>query len=69
MEVKTNSIFARFERYGEELTRKRMAVVGHLIVHTRQMDMVMYNDKMVDWYYKDMVKTMESSLDVEAKDR
>ena len=46
-----------------------MAVVGHLIVHTRQMDMVMYNDKMVDWYYKDMVKTMESSLDVEAKDR
>jgi hypothetical protein len=34
----------------------RLMVLGHIMVHTRQMDMVMYNDAMVDYYYKNILK-------------
>ena len=37
-----------------------LKVLGHIIIHTRQLDMVMYNETMVNWYYKDMLKGIES---------
>ena len=42
----------------------RLKVLGHVIVHTRQMDMVMTNDAMVDWYYKEILKDIGSIMAV-----
>jgi pyruvate,water dikinase len=58
VEAKPTSIFARFEGYGRDFMEERLKVLGHIIVHTRQMDMVMYNDRMVEWYYQDMIRTI-----------
>lgn len=55
VEIKADTIFARLEGHPPPTFRERLKVLGHVVIHTRQMDMVMYNDKMVDWYYKEIV--------------
>lgn len=64
VEKREDTIFARLEGYKKDFLEERLKVLGHIIVHTRQMDMVMYNDAMVDWYYKDFLKGMESLVDI-----
>ena len=60
VEVREDAILARIEGHKQAFLEERLKVLGHVIIHTRQMDMVMYNDKMVNWYYKDMLKGIES---------
>jgi len=64
VEKREDTIFARLEGYKKDFLEERLKVLGHIIVHTRQMDMVMYNDAMVDWYYKDFLKGMKSLVDI-----
>ena len=60
VEIKDDSIFARLEGHDQDYLKERLKVLGHIIIHTRQLDMVMYNEKMVNWYYNDMLKGIES---------
>jgi len=62
VEKREDTIFARIEGHQRPFLEERLKVLGHIIVHTRQMDMVMYNDAMVAWYYKDFLKGIESFL-------
>lgn len=64
VEVREDNIFARIEGHEEAFLKERLKVLGHVIVHTRQMDMVMHNEKMVEWYYKDMLKGIESFVNI-----
>lgn len=66
VEKKGDSLFARMEGFKQALLEDRMEVLGYIIVHTRQMDMVMFNDAMVDFYFKDMMKEIKSGLFKEA---
>ena len=59
-EIKDDSIFARLEGYDRDYMLDHLKVLGHLIIHTRQLDMVMFNEAMVNWYYKEMLKGIES---------
>ncbi|CAB5161819.1 PEP/pyruvate binding domain protein [Olavius algarvensis associated proteobacterium Delta 3] len=63
VEVKGNSLFARIEGYPADLIRIRLKILGHIIIHTRQLDMAMYNDRMVDWYLKENIKAIKSFID------
>lgn len=69
VEVKQDAVFARIEGYEQALLKERLKVLGHIIVHTRQMDMVMFNDKMVDWYYRNMMKDISSFLHTPNRDK
>ncbi|MDY6952255.1 MAG: PEP/pyruvate-binding domain-containing protein [Thermodesulfobacteriota bacterium] len=60
VEVKDDAVLARVEGHEQGFLEKRLMVLGYIIVHTRQMDMVMLNDAMVNWYYKDFHKGIES---------
>jgi pyruvate,water dikinase len=40
-ETKSDALFARMEGYGRAFMEERLAALGHVIVHTRQMDMAM----------------------------
>ncbi len=63
-EVKDDSVFARLEGHDQDYLKERLKVLGHIIIHTRQLDMVMFNDAMVNWYYKDMLKGIESFVKI-----
>lgn len=56
VEVKEDNVFARMEKYPAAVLVDKLAVIGRLIVGTRQMDMVMFNDAVVDWYIEQFMK-------------
>ena len=59
-DIKDDAIFARLEGHDQDYLKERLKVLGHIMIHTRQLDMVMFNDAMVNWYYQDMLKGIES---------
>lgn len=65
VEMRLDTLFARIERYEAESLIQRLKVLGHVIVHTRQLDMAMFNDRMVDFYYNEMVRSIQSAFEAE----
>jgi pyruvate,water dikinase len=56
VENKNDTLFARYEGYPKGFMEGRLKVLGFVIIHTRQLDMVMINDAVVDWYYQELMK-------------
>ncbi|MGE4552728.1 MAG: hypothetical protein AB7D57_06425, partial [Desulfovibrionaceae bacterium] len=58
-EVRQDSVLARATGYGDAGTAQRLAVLGYLLLHTRQLDMVMRRGAVVDA----LRQRMEDDLD------
>ena len=59
-EVKDDSLFARLAGHDQDYVKERLKVLGHIIIHTRQLDMGMSNVARANWYYEDILKGIES---------
>jgi pyruvate,water dikinase len=64
VEIKDDSLLARLEGHDQDYLKERLKVLGHIIIHTRQLDMVMFNEAMVNWYYQDMLKGIDSFVNI-----
>ncbi|HTY24676.1 MAG TPA: PEP/pyruvate-binding domain-containing protein [Desulfomonilaceae bacterium] len=60
VETKEDSAFARVEGLDEESMKARLKILGYLIIHTRQLDMVMSNDNSTYEYKKKLLDDIES---------
>jgi pyruvate,water dikinase len=59
-EVKKDSSFARVEGMDQSYMEDRLKILGYLIIHTRQLDMVMNNEASIAKYRAKIVKDIES---------
>ena len=50
VEINEDSAFARAEGFDQEIMEEKLRVLGYLIIHTRQLDMVMSNDASITKY-------------------
>ena len=55
-EVKEDGVFARIEGYDESFMKERLKILGYLIIHTRQLDMVMSIDGTASSYRAKFIK-------------
>ena len=64
IQIKEDSIQARMEGHNQDLLLEHLKVSGYIIIHTRQLDMVMINEATMNWYYNDMSKAIKSFVSI-----
>jgi pyruvate,water dikinase len=62
VEIKKDSCFARIEGLEKEVMKEKLRVLGYLIIHTRQLDMVMSNDVSVMQYRNKILKEIDTDV-------
>ena len=60
--VKEDSVMARIEGHDEEFMKARLRILGYLIMHTRQLDMVMNNEAEIMHYRQKFIKEINEIL-------
>jgi pyruvate, water dikinase len=63
-EVKEDAVFARVEGYEEDFMMQRLKVLGYLLMHTRQLDMIMANDASLKQTREKMCNDLETIVKV-----
>jgi pyruvate, water dikinase len=66
IDVKEDSAFARIEGLDEESMKIRLNILGYLIIHTRQLDMVMSSDGSLQEYRRKLLKDIESIVNAKS---
>jgi len=61
-EIKEDSVFSRVEGRPEEFMKERLRILGYLIIHTRQLDMVMANSVSVERYRRKILNDIRSVI-------
>jgi pyruvate,water dikinase len=64
VQTKGDWLSARLERQDKELLKERLKVLGYLILHTRQLDMILGDQARVNWYVEEMLKDISSFVKI-----
>jgi len=62
-EVKEDSTLARIEGMDAEFMKERLRIIGYLIIHTRQLDMVMSNEASIIQYRSKILNDIRSVIE------
>ncbi|MBI5870742.1 MAG: pyruvate, water dikinase [Actinobacteria bacterium] len=65
VEVKLDALTARIEKKPKEYLIERLKVLGYLLIHTRQIDMVMGEQSMVDRYRNSIIGDLDEIAEPE----
>lgn len=66
VELKADACFARIEGHEEDFMKERLVILGYLIIHTRQLDMIMSSNAQVAGHKVKMLKDIDAILKKEA---
>ena len=64
VQIKGDMISARLERREKGYLVERLKVLGYLILHTRQLDMVLADSGRVNWYLDKMLKELSGFIEL-----
>ena len=68
-EVKEDGVFARMEGFSEQFMKERLRIIGYLIMHTRQLDMIMSNEASYQVHRTRILNDINETLKPSADDR
>ena len=57
-----DALFARFRGGSDESTLERLRILGYVIIHARQLDMIMSNKDKVDYYFEKMCRDIRTLM-------
>ena len=63
--LRDDSLVARMDNYEADFLLQRLKILGHVIIHTRQLDMIMDNDHIAEQYRERMQAELEEVKDLE----
>ena len=55
VDLKEDSLAARVEGYDLPILEEKLDILGRLMMVSKQLDMVMFSDAMVDYYYREFI--------------
>ncbi len=62
VEIKKDCCFARIEGLEKEVMKEKLRILGYMIIHTRQLDMVMSNDTSVQQHKNKILNDIETKV-------
>jgi pyruvate,water dikinase len=61
--VREDALFARMDDYEQSFLETRLMILGYLLMHTRQLDMIMSNETVVAQYRQKIIEDIETILE------
>lgn len=62
VEIKEDGVFARIEGYDEDVMKEKLEILGYMIIHTRQLDMIMSNDESYNRHREKLMNDIQSII-------
>jgi pyruvate,water dikinase len=60
--IREDAMFARMDNYEQRFLETRLIILGYLLMHTRQLDMIMSNDNVIARYREKITRDIEKVL-------
>jgi pyruvate,water dikinase len=61
--VREDALFARLDDCEQKFIENHLEILGHILIHTRQLDMIMNREEVVQFYKQRIIRQLNSLLD------
>ncbi|MDY0225389.1 MAG: PEP/pyruvate-binding domain-containing protein [Desulfomicrobium apsheronum] len=65
--VREDALFARLDDCDQEFIENHLEILGHILIHTRQLDMIMNKEDVVQFYKKRILNQLHAMMDAKSK--
>ena len=65
--VREDALFARMDDCDQTFIENHLEILGHILIHTRQLDMIMNKEEVVQFYKKRILNQLHAMLDAKHK--
>ena len=65
--VREDALFARMDDVDQQFVENHLEILGHILIHTRQLDMIMNREEVVQLYKQRILRQLHSLMDAKKK--
>lgn len=65
--VREDALFARLDDCDQQFIENHLEILGHILIHTRQLDMIMNKEDVVQFYKKRILNQLHAMMDAKNK--